>query len=82
MLLKRVLLQSLGIKEIYIFSLSEWQNLGRIEHPVKVIFSSLRGKLRIVAEMVSLSQREKEFWILSGILSKEHKQCSRIQGTL
>ena len=25
------------------FSLSEWQNLGRIEHPVKVIFSTLRG---------------------------------------
>ena len=34
--------------------------------------------LHIVAEMVSLSQREKEFWILSGILSKEHKQSSPI----
>ena len=78
MLLKRVLLQSLGIKEIFFFSLSECQNLGRIENPVKVIFSTLRGRLHIVAEMVSQSQREKEFWILSGILSKERKQCSPI----
>ena len=39
-------------RNIYFFSLSECQNLGRIENPVKVIFSTLRGSLHIVAEMV------------------------------
>ena len=48
-------------KEIYIFfkrmaksSAAE----GRINHPSKVIFSTLPGKLHFVAEMVSTVQRE------------------------
>ena len=75
---KGLVAKSCHKRNIYFFSLSECQNLGRIENPVKVIFSTLRGSLHIVAEMVSLSQREKEFWILSGILFKERKQCSPI----
>ena len=52
------LVACLGKKEIFFFRyLSEWQNLalseGRIKHPSKVIFSTLPGKLHIVAEMVS-----------------------------
>ena len=48
--------------------------------PSKVIFSTLPGKLHIVAEMVSKVQREKEFWMLFGIVSEEQKLCSPIQG--
>ena len=44
--------------------------------PSKVIFRTLPGKLHIVAEMVSKVQREKEFWVLFGIMSKEQKLCS------
>ena len=46
--------------------------------PSKVIFSTLPGKLHIVAEMVSKVQREKEFWMLFGIMSEEQKLCSPI----
>ena len=45
--------------------------------PSKVIFSTLPGKLHIVAEMVSKVQRE-EFWMLLRIMSKEQKLCSPI----
>ena len=44
--------------------------------PSKVIFSTLPRKLHIVAEMVSKVQREKEFWLLFGIMSEEQKLCS------
>ena len=46
--------------------------------PFEVIFSMLRGKLHIVAEMVSKVQREKEFGMLFGIMSEEQKLCSPI----
>ena len=46
--------------------------------PSKVIFSTLPGKLHIVAEMVSKVQREKEFWMLFGIMSEEQNPCSPI----
>ena len=46
--------------------------------PSKVIFSTLPGKLHIVAEMVSKVQRKKEFWMLFGIVSEEQKLCSPI----
>ena len=46
--------------------------------PSKVTFSTLPGKLHIVAEMVSKVQREKEFWMLFSIMSKEQKLCSPI----
>ena len=42
------------------------------------IFSTLPGKLHIVAEMVSKVQREKEVWMLVGIMSEEQKLCSPI----
>ena len=42
----------------------------------KVIFSTLPGKLHIVAEMVSKVQREKEFWMLFRIMSEEQELCS------
>ena len=45
--------------------------------PSKVIFSTLPGKLNIVAEMVSKVQRE-EFWMLFRIMSEEQKLCSPI----
>ena len=45
--------------------------------PSKVIFSTLPGKLHIVAEMVSKVQREK-FWMLFRIVSEEQKLCSPI----
>ena len=44
----------------------------------KVIFSTLPGKLHIVAEMVSKVEREKEFWMLSRIMSEEQELCSTI----
>ena len=47
--------------------------------PSKVIFSTLPGKLHIVAEMVSKVQCE-EFWMLFRIMSEEQKLCSPIQG--
>ena len=49
---------------------------SRIKSPSKVIFSTLRGKLHIVAEMVSIVQREKEFWTVFSIISGEQKLCS------
>ena len=49
---------------------------GRIKHPSKVIFSTLPGKLHIVAEMVSMVQRKKEFCIVLSIMSEEQKLCS------
>ena len=45
--------------------------------PSKVIFSTLPGKLYIVAVMVSKVQRE-EFWMLFCIMSQEQKLCSPI----
>ena len=45
----------------------------------KVIFSTLPGKLHIVAEMVSKVQRV-EFLMLFRIMSEEQKLCSPIQG--
>ena len=45
--------------------------------PSKVIFSTLPGKLHIVAEMVSKGQLE-EFWMLFRIMSEEQKLCSPI----
>ena len=63
-------MQSLGKKEMYIFfkriakpSAAE----GRIKHPYKVIFSTLPGKLHVVAEIVSMVQRKKEFWTVLSI---------------
>ena len=46
--------------------------------PSKVIFGTLPGKLHIVAEMFSKVKREKEFWMLFGIMSEEQKLCSPI----
>ena len=43
----------------------------------KVIFSTLPGKLHIVAEMVSKVQRV-EFLMLFRIMSEEQKLCSPI----
>ena len=45
--------------------------------PSKVIFSTLPGKLHIVAEMVSKVQCE-EFWMLFRIMSEEQELCSPI----
>ena len=72
-------------KKKYFFRyLSERENLAlyqfmKVEfEPSKVIFSTLPGKLHIVAEMVSKVQRDKEFWMLFGIMSEEQKLCSPI----
>ena len=49
---------------------------SRIKRPSKVIFSTLRGKLHIVAEIVSIVQGGKEFWTVFSIMSEEQKLCS------
>ena len=73
-MLKKGLVATSWKKKKYFFRyLSERQNLALYE-PSKVIFSTLPGKLHIVAEML---QRE-DFWMLFRIMSEEQKLCSPI----
>ena len=46
--------------------------------PSKVIFTTLPGKLPIVAEMISKVQREKEFWMLFRIISETETETETV----